>query len=134
MKFTQYFEIATRNNGEQYIFLKEDAPNNLKLIIYSIHEYFDCLPNDWIYSTIFEALQDLEDNSLEDCSIESNCYHTDLYKWFGEPYAKYLCDEALVEYGCTDIYDAISCAQRDVKQRIYTEINDWLEPLERQEE
>jgi hypothetical protein len=136
--YSQYFEKAFRHVGEKedpksFIRLKDDAPSSLKSFIRDIHfrQFEGALPNDWIYATIleaFEMIQD-EDNSLEDINIEADPYYYDLWQWLGEPFAHGICNEYLEEYApkTQRIYELIAGGQWLAMDKIYREVAEFLE-------
>lgn len=131
-KYSEYFIVKKRNEtNESFFSLSQDAPKELTKLVYDIHQDFDCLPNDWIYSIIVEAFEELEETPLDNCSYEADCYYNSLYKWFGEPYANELCSEYLTEFGCgidtISMYTIIGNAQYLAKDRIYRFVDEFLE-------
>ena len=132
MKYSQYFQSAVRTSTQkEFIKLKEDAPKELETLIREIHfRIFEgCLPNDWIYKTILEAFEELEENKLDEINIEADCYYNDLYTWLGEPFAHGICNEYLEEfaYKTTKIYELIASAQWLAKDKIYNAVNEFME-------
>ena len=94
MNYSQYFITKSRDCGHDFICTNEEAPKELKDLIQDIHmNGFNCMPNDWIYRTIMEAFEELEESKLEDIDISADSYYSDLYKWFGEPFAHEFCQE-----------------------------------------
>lgn len=140
MNYTQYFETKKRIDGKQIKCLKENAPIELVHLIREIHTncFWDCAPNDWIYSTIYEAFQDLKADEIDDIHIEAEPYNDQLATWFYEncnAYANELSQEVADEMdmkGCSAI-DLISCAQHEGITRIYQAVNDFLKEREAKE-
>lgn len=130
-EYSKYFEKALRHDGVHFIKRRADAPDDLAELIREIHlEYFGgALPNDWIYSTILEAFEDLEREEIDDLNLECDPYYSDLYKWFGEPFAHELCEEAQEEEVCAGakVYEIIGTAQWLAKDRIYRAVNDFIQ-------
>jgi len=128
-EYYKHFEAASRGE-KSFIKLKDNAPEELGELIREIHfnHFGKCLPNDWIYKTIMEAFEELEENSLVDITIEADVYYTDLYKWLGEPFAHEFCNEAMEEAFCekNEIYSIISAGQYLAKNVIYTSVNDFI--------
>ena len=125
--FIQYFTRGTRTDGKSFYKCVEACPEELRDLIRHIHtEYFGCLPNDWIYETIRDAFNELQDCSFDSLSLEPDCYYSHLYAWFGEPYAYEYCNEVLEETGYKDIYAIISSAQYIAKERIYRAVEDFM--------
>jgi hypothetical protein len=137
-EYAKHFEKAQRNNGVSFIKRKEDAPEDLEDLIREIHfdHFGGCLSNDWIYATILEAFEDLENDDLENITIEADPYHTQLYKWLGEPFADELCQEAIDEGLSTGkgIYETIAVGQWLAKDRIYHAVNDFIQGEDEAEE
>ncbi len=128
--YNRYFTTKTRPGTDQdIIILIDEAPEEIKQLVQDIHMHFDVLPNDWIYEQIDHAFDDLSHNKLDECSFEPDCYYSELYKWFGFPFAHHLCNEALQEGYCDspqNIYDIISMAQYLAKKQIYDFVNDFI--------
>jgi hypothetical protein len=57
-----WFERATRPDGEDYTRTKDDAPEWVGELVRSAHGEF--LPNDWRYEVIAHALSNIHDNDL----------------------------------------------------------------------
>lgn len=140
MKYSQYFEVAKRaDTNREFIRLKDDKPKELVDLIAKIHQrlFYGALPNDWIYSVILEAFEALEENDLDDCTIEADIYNHDLLNWLyenGNTFAIQYCNDYLEEFGnrSNDIVQYISGGQWLSKDRIYTYVNDFI--LETSEE
>jgi hypothetical protein len=131
MDYTKYFETKIRADGKRFVCLTDDAPEELRDLICSIHcnEFEGALPNDWIYEIICHAFDALGEDSLDNISIEPDCYYSELKRWFLEPFAEDYCDralkEGLVDSSCT-IMDHIMSAQRVAKEAIYGRVDGFL--------
>ena len=127
MGYIEYFE-SKQIERSQIIILKKEAPENLKGLIKSIHSYFyDCLPNNWIYSTIYEAFIDLEKE--ENINIEADIYYHQILNWLyenGTQYAIQYCEDAKESYGCLGFMEILSEAQKMAKINIYREVEFFL--------
>jgi hypothetical protein len=131
-EYAKHFETRTRvDSGKTFIACKDDAPEELRDLIQHIHfDLFEkAFPSDWIYLTILEAFEALEDDPLENINIEPDVYYHELYKWFGEPIAHILCIEAQEEGLCEGkgIYEIIGTAQFLAKEKIYHAVNDFID-------
>jgi hypothetical protein len=96
------------------------------------------MPNDWVYSMILEAFEDLEENgSTENCNVEADIYNNDLAKWFYEncnAYAHEYCNEGIELMGCeTDILKMISHGQYVAKNNIYEAVENFIDEQARTE-
>jgi hypothetical protein len=123
MKYSQYFEQKTRvDTGNAFTCLTNEAPEDLKSLLRVTHIAFECgLPNDWLYETIFEAFESLEENDIYDISIEADIYNNDLIEWLHNSYAIAQCDEAYEELGSEDnkLLSRIATGQSYMKELIY---------------
>lgn len=132
-EYRKYFETTFRADGIECMCKTDDHPEDLDNLIYSIHEELDAMPNDWIYRIILEAFEAMEeeDYTWEDCTIESDVYNSDLYKWFGEPYAPGFIEQYVTELSDTkDIWTMISGGQWLAMERIYQMVSDFInEPV-----
>lgn len=131
--YTQYFIRGVRVGGDKYVYLSDDAPAELKELIRKIHfeSFYECLPNDWIYSMTREAFETLEQDDLEDINIETDIYHHDLAIWFAQnhfAYANQLSAEMMEDFGsgCQNAISLIEIAQHEAINRIYQAVNDFL--------
>lgn len=128
--FSPYFKIKPRDNGEEFSYLVDEAPESLRDFIHSVHKdyFYDCFPNDWIYGTIHDAFCDLETHDLESFTIEADCYYHDLNKWHQNPFAQCYCEEAVEEGLVTEasVYPIISAGQWLAKQCIYNAVNEFI--------
>lgn len=137
-QYTKYFVSKQRPDESYFVSLSDDSPEELKELVHHIHDdIFNAYPNDWIYSTISEALEDLSESSLDDITIEGDVYTKDLLKWYTEtPSADYFCVEA-VDLGLTSsqrIDELIGWGQYLSKKAIYESVNDFLEKQQNEEE
>lgn len=139
-KYAELFESAKRNNSdEMFVRKKTDEYEDLNELIQDIHNALHCgLPDDWIYGEIWEAFEVLEENDIEDLSIEADCYHHQLLKWFSQcNCAPSCCDEALEEgllEGVNEIWKIISGGQWFAKDRIYRMVYEFIQEDEEEEE
>jgi hypothetical protein len=127
--YEQFFTMSIRTDGNEFIKLKDEAPEDLRYLVRQIH--FDlfggCLPNDWVYDTIHSAFNDLQHENLDNLTLEPDAYYSKLYKWFGEPFAHQYCNEAIDEIGpFKNIYDAIGHGQYLAIERIYGQVNQFI--------
>ncbi len=131
MNYSQYFETKKKHDGSDFIGCKHDAPADLLKLIENIHfNHFDkALPSDWIYQTILEAFEELEENNvLDNLTLEADIYYYDLYRWFSESFAHGLCNEVIAEFGeFKDIYQLIGAAQWKAKDIIYRAVSEFLD-------
>lgn len=136
MDYTKYFERVRRPNGIKFVKLTNDAPENLRDLINTIHKkhFCNCLPNDWIYEVIHDAFDDFNFNLLEDITIEANIYNHDLAYWFYNncnQYAHEYCNEWLEDCYYKDLnidmIEIIRKAQEVAKIRIYCLVNDFIQ-------
>ena len=136
--YSQYLQTSKRVDGKIYVKCVEGTPEKLREFIRSLHmNEFDCLPNDWVYQVIMEALEQLEgnDNDIDDCSFEADCYYSELQKWLGEPYAHGFCNEVMEFFdNSKDIYKVIGQGQYLAKRRIYEAVSEFLSEQNTEEE
>lgn len=136
-EYTQYFETAERfETKNNFIRFSCGTPKELSDLVREMHrECFYCFPNDWIYKIILQAFEELEDTHYEDMVIDTDLYYSDLYKWFGEPFAKHFVDLANEEGFCnqTDIYKQIESGQWMAKDMIYRMVDEFIKLNESEE-
>lgn len=128
--YSQYFETRPRDNGKSFVCCRDGAPRELRDMIYEIHlnQFEGALPNDWIYKTIAEAFEALEQDPRENINIEADPYRYDLKTWLMEPFADSFCECAMKEGLCVsgDMINGISCGQFLAKEAIYDAVDQFL--------
>lgn len=139
MKYSDHFTCIAPEKENLRVILRNSAPEKLKELIRHIHvdSFHECFPNDWIYLTIQEAFEELEDNDLTgaenlfdlDLSMEADVYNYDLQKWLfenGNAYATEYCNQAMEGNIYTDIMKVISEGQYMAKRAIYEAVFDFI--------
>jgi hypothetical protein len=129
MNYSTYFETRTRD-GKTFIACKDETPQEVKDLIRDIHFkcFNGCLPNNWIYQIIMEAFEELEDNDLDDITIESDPYYSQLNEWLTNPFAHEYCNQVIDEIpDMKDIYQIIGFGQYLAKRAIYDAVNDFMQ-------
>lgn len=134
MKYSQFFETKNnRTENKLFTCCTDNTPDSLKALIQAIHSDFfgNCLPNDWIYQTIREAFEALEEDELENCTIESDIYNSELTLWLhenGNAFAIEACEEAMeaLPNKPYTLLKIIGEAQFLAKHRIYHAVNDFM--------
>lgn len=126
MDYTQYFQSKQRPNGTMFVCRTDDCPEVIQELIFSIHKNcFDgCLPNDWIYETIWDAFEALKHDDFYNCTIQPDDYNFELIKWLQNPYSVWLCNDFGGEE--TDIIKMIGEGQREAIRMIYQEVDEWI--------
>ena len=118
-KYTQYFISGTRNNGASYLYLSDTAPVELGEFVREVHMEFNCMPNDWIYKQILNALESDEPDLCE-AFIEPDIYNCDLIEWTKNTIALEFLDQAIEEGHEFKGYIAlVQWAQYEAIRRIY---------------
>lgn len=134
MNFTQYFETATRPNGNTFTRNTDNCPEHIKEFIHFVHDHFDAMPNDWIYETIYNAFEYLEHNTIDDVNIEPSVYNSTLIEWLHNPFAINCIDEYRQEIGFNekdDFITQISRGQWLAMDIIYRLVSDFIDDQER---
>ena len=120
-KYSNYFEIGTRNDGSKYTFLKDNTPAKLAVAVREAHG--DRFPDDFIYSTFSDLLQRLSEYTINNMDDIENYRHEivdgyvdiythDLIKWLASDIANvYYITQAIEEFGATDGFQVLSTAQ-----------------------
>lgn len=142
MKYSDYFVEDIKNDGEtRFIKIREGAPEALHDFVRSVHvDEFDGLwPNDWVYRTISQAFDELEENGndIDGVNIEPDCYYSDLDKWFCDNRIfSSICDDAVAEglVSGKEIYKTIAAGQWLAMDRIYRRVSEFLEEAKEEEE
>jgi hypothetical protein len=136
IKNSEYFIQKTRADGTTFLYCNEDSPEELRQFIQKVHvdHFFGVFPNDWIYGTIADAFQDLEDNGndIDTVCYEPNIYNHQLFNWLyenGNAFASEFCNDWLSVYSdnqSNDIVAAISGGQYLAMDAIYRAVNEYL--------
>lgn len=85
VKFAEFFEVKTRDNGERYYCLTDAAPAWMADAVREAHD--DEMPNDWRYqmcARIFEAIDNGETEPYLIADSLVMVYTSDLLKWVRE--------------------------------------------------
>ena len=143
-KFHDQMEWKKRNDETEFCKCKDNADENLHILIRNVHD--GSLPNDWIYSEIWESMAEIadsDDDNLEEPEKEPDVYHNDLLSWLANDlYNIGLCDDITNEMGGMGIIETIQMAQQRAKEEIYFSvlnqlknfIDEYDEELENEEE
>lgn len=86
-EFAKHFERKTRDSGEPFVTLKDDAPEWLQDAVQDAHQ--GTLPNDWIYAECLAAVEAFDNEELgedgdgvhEHADGRVDTYTRDLYQW-----------------------------------------------------
>lgn len=125
--YSDYFTAGTRADGSQFMKLVQDAPEELKEFIRSVHQDWNCLPNDWIYDKIHDAMCLYDDGyDLEDCEPDLDCYNSELIKWLENTYADAFCDQVIAEYQPKTLFDIIRLAQHTAASEIISKTYQFI--------
>jgi len=133
--YTKYFEVRKKQyDGTEFSCLNDKAPQVLCDFVRDVHRrhFYDIWPNDWIFATIHQAFDDLEENSLEDITIDPDMYNNQLYKWLhenGNAFASAYCDEYMQEFGLEtyDLNKILTGGQWLAKDKIYNLVNQFMQ-------
>ncbi len=129
--FTQIAQITEIDNKPRTI-CRDDCPQEVRDLIMNIHfdHFFGCLPNDWIYTTIAEAFSDLENDPIENITIQADIWNSDLTEWLNDncgAFSQAYCNEVMEDApGYDNIINILSDAQHRAKERIYYSVSDFL--------
>lgn len=126
MKYSEMFIKKERADGTKFMVF--EGSEYIQDFIHDIHRdyFFDCWPNDWIYSIIAEAFDALEKDSIENCNFDADPYYNDLINWLKEPYAQEYVNEVLEECGGINLTDIISDAQSNAIKNIYYAVDEFI--------
>lgn len=124
-KMYSAMERATRNDGSEFVRLKDNCENEEEYtsIIYDVHaDLNQGLPDDFTYRVIREMLAEIEDqediDSPED--IEADIYTRELLDWMREDLSRIeRVNDALKDIGGDDIISLMMYAQAQEKEEIY---------------
>lgn len=135
--YLTYFETGKRSDGSSYVFLKANAPEELKESVRNAHN--DKLPDDFIYDKYERLMIIMKDylttdgiEKLEDYQSEiiNSCvdpYTSQLTYWLNsDNHNVYYLTEVLEESDIKDGFVLLSNAQYRAIEEIYNEIINLL--------
>jgi len=111
-------ELAKRDDGSEFYRTKETVDWQREIIF---NAHLDRMPNDDIYSRIYNLLSDVIDNSDRDedeirdlvYEQEADCYTSDLTNWLNSDNRNvYYLTEALEEFEIKDGFALLEVAQK----------------------
>ena len=126
----KWFESRTRDNGERFTCLRDNAPEWLSDLVRTAHG--DMLPDDWRYTCIQAAIEHVADCGDEDphdfADAYVDVYTTDRFRWLASNLDRQgYVDEATRELGQADsIVDAIGQGQYVEAQEVYASVYEAL--------
>jgi len=127
-RFYDQMEWKKRDDGAEFCKCKDNADEYLHILIRNVHD--GKLPNDWIYSEIWESMAEIadsDDDNLEEPEKEPDVYQNDLLSWLAnDPYNIGLCDDITNEMGGMGIIETIQMAQQRAKEDVYFAVLDEL--------
>ena len=132
------FETATRDNGSEFVRIKEGSPEWVTDLVRKAHGD-DFLPDDWRYETIRSALgfiadeaTDPDDGSAEFADTQVDVYTSELIAWMGSNLRRVgYVNEAAEEYGSgvTEIERMMMWGQYAEAEEVYALTLNALEDL-----
>ena len=112
------FVEKIRTDGTKY-WSTESEEAEIKELCHAAHD--DMMPDDWKYRFIVDALNLVaEADDVDDVTIEPDIYTADLTAWLASHNGRvYYLTQALEEYGETDGFRALACAQAFEREEVY---------------
>lgn len=137
-QYEEMFISGKRQDGENYVYLSEDASEELKESVRQAHS--DRFPNDWIYGTYADLMQkvtnyDLTTNdSLDDVRSEIVDDYVDIYThqltaWLASDVNNVYYLTEVIEDGNTEVTDGhalLARAQYKAIDEVMTEVVNLL--------
>ena len=103
-EYSQYFQRKKRDNGKEFITLKDDRPEELHELVREAHG--KDLPDDYKYEFTERAIDDIadsedpEEEASERIDAAVDVYNHDLLEWLGSTNTRHgYVDEAVEEMG-----------------------------------
>ena len=129
------FETVTKDNGEEFVRVKDGSPEWVTQLVYKAHGEF--LPDEWRYRTIQNALafihdnEDAEDMSSEFADSEVDVYNAARFAWLASHIQRqFYVDEAISELGWdqeSGIAGAIGLGQYEEAGEVFALVLEALE-------
>lgn len=133
------FTVNKRESGEEYIKLKDGAPQWMTDVCMAAHDSGSVLPDDHRYEFISDAIDKLaeveHDGDAEDAAdqLEADIYNNDLLKWVSSRLSRMsYCDDAIQDGAVTTLEGALSEGQLSERREVFSQVLDALK--ERQSE
>jgi len=131
-EYYKYFEYKERDNGDRFVCLKDDRPEELRDLVYKAHDKM--MPDDYKYQYIHDAIEmiaDADDDRLEEPEIEPDVYDSDLFDWLSSNLTRqYYVDEAVNDIGHgKSITDDIMYGQVEEKREVYFSVLESLRDI-----
>lgn len=128
------FKTDKRDNGDEFVFLKDGAPKWLHDMVRAAHGS-DYGPDDYRYEFAEAAVRMFAEYEGEDIDeaiyeIEPDIYTGQLTHWLASNINRIAyCDEATEEYGPADISTTLMRGQLAERQEVATIVLAWLRDL-----
>lgn len=133
------FQTKTRDNGHEFVCLKDGSPEWMADVIRAAHDNADMLPDDWRYRFIMEAseaisgMSDSEDtdDAGAEFADQGSVYTADLINWLGS-HARRIsyCDEAIEDCGpVKNVVQAMSYGQYNERREVFAQVLEALQGL-----
>jgi hypothetical protein len=136
MKYNQFFEVATRKDGTNFVRHTNNAPEYLKEFVQKVHQELECgLPNDWIYNEISNAFDAIEIDELEETPFNPDEYTHQLFEWAKSGWAQYmiqLYNDNI--HHSKDMMEQIQNGQWYAADRIFHLVKEFIEENEEEEQ
>ena len=126
MKYSEKFILQERKDGSSFYDTKDIV---LIELVSDIHKnIFESWTDDWIYETIFECFENIE-NGVDE--IETDIYTKKLKNWLNHTYANRFMNDAinegLISVKKYDFIQHISIAQYLAKEQIMLRVKEFIE-------
>jgi len=138
-EMANWFEAATRDNGDAFTKTRDGAPEWVRDVIHAAHGVHDLMPDDWTYGITRAAVDwisdadddaDMEDGASDFAESEVEVYTSQLLDWLAGPLHRIeLADEAL-EDGAEGIAHAARQAQAEEARGIFAAVVEALAGLD----
>ena len=124
----QDFERKVRDNGDEFYCL-DRVEHPAKAMVYAAHD--GEFPNDFVYEAIVDTLDNIAGGAGEDdCAPAADMYHGSLLNWVSANlYRMAYVDEALEEYGCKTLSQALILGQARQLEHVARTVWNYLEEL-----
>jgi len=138
--YLKHFKRGTRDNGDSYISLDDDAPEQLTDLVREAHGRM--MPDDYKYQFVQDALQAIADSSEGEehraiAELEAEHRNSELLAWLGSNLSRssYVDDEAVGQFGHSDggifgdIQRGMQCELEEVANSVLESLNSILEDM-----
>jgi hypothetical protein len=132
-----FFKKSKRQDDSEFWHCIDSRPQWLQDLCYEAHDRM--LPNDFVYSVIVDALEDISRNGNSESFLEASIYNSELRKWLwdcgsvAEGFCEYGLKDGTIDLESATMNDILTIGQYNHKNSILNSVRHSLEQQLRKE-